>query len=283
MRLTFTFHYGSTYIGSRCNLRTRYRNLHSTMVLLILWSIMNLSAMTLFTFHYGSTYMTARERLSAVILTFTFHYGSTYIDGDYITFSWKLSFTFHYGSTYIILPGCMFSIFRIYIPLWFYLYSPFRFLKKSLVIHLHSTMVLLIWCYKSIIITWCCIYIPLWFYLYWPVRKLVMRMIPIYIPLWFYLYGTFFPDIVNDKYIYIPLWFYLYGFCFCMMQDRSLFTFHYGSTYIISFERIHSTTFLFTFHYGSTYMLWQVDVITDNSIYIPLWFYLYFLAYVVPS
>ena len=62
---------------------------------------MNLSAMTLFTFHYGSTYMTARERLSAVILTFTFHYGSTYIDGDYITFSWKLSFTFHYGSTYM--------------------------------------------------------------------------------------------------------------------------------------------------------------------------------------
>ena len=81
-----------------------------------------------------------------------------------------------------------------------------------------------------------------------------------------------------------------------------LFTFQYGSTYIIQDNHNEKECFQFTFQYGSTYIDIHVlnarghdkftfqygstymrklilRAITYTEIYIPIWFYLYFLAH----
>ena len=144
--------------------------------------------------------------------------------------------------------------------------------------HLHSTMVLLIHSKPDRVHIWSIIYIPLWFYLYCATSFCSRHSITIYIPLWFYLYKV------------APIKSFL----------NSIFTFHYGSTYtvipvgyVLPPSDLHSTMVLlilsevliekrvyvsFTFHYGSTYTkCLRNPFLVLNKIYIPLWFYLYFV------
>ena len=58
---------------------------------------------------------------------------------------------------------------------------------------------------------------------------------------------------------------------------RAAFTFHYGSTYTKLHRQLHEHHILFTFHYGSTYTRRKAGTWQDLKIYIPLWFYLYWM------
>ena len=170
-------------------------------------------------------------------------------------------------------------------------------LFTAVIIHLHSTMFLLIPTFRCIVILRCRI---------------------IYIPLCFYLYQADWYPGADPTLIYIPLCFYLYKFrssgkrelmnlhstMFLLIRInvaplewvRGKFTFHYVSTYtamkldnMIEQKHLHSTMFLlipiarkmipgqsrFTFHYVSTYTGQLLLLRMRSAIYIPLCFYLY--------
>ena len=167
-------------------------------------------------------------------------------------------FTFHYGSTYTSAVGDEITLF----------------------LHLHSTMVLLILRTRKISEARFNIYIPLWFYLYHFALLWVVNIDIIYIPLWFYLYGLIGgikkasdSDLHSTMVLLIrllprPAW-----------SFRSAFTFHYGSTYTPAGSCENSPVYAFTFHYGSTYTRNGKAIPNPfANIYIPLWFYLYYVC-----
>ena len=165
-------------------------------------------------------------------IIFTFHYGSTYTKMQEQLNKSVKSFTFHYGSTYTDTAQG-----------WYHF-----------LIHLHSTMVLLI-------------------RRKWPE---IRNWTGIYIPLWFYLYAYTFKTPLKAFYIYIPLWFYLYNILPYIGFICTIFTFHYGSTY----TRAHCMTQPWRgTHLHSTMVLLirrnARDYFKQDYIYIPLWFYLY--------
>ena len=169
----FTFHYASTYTQTEMRIIRLSRNLHSTMLLLIRSCRLGCTCRRLFTFHYASTY----TRPAILYFRFHFYLHSTMlllILFAYLSiFSLSTQFTFHYASTYTLLFGfpcrgrcdlhstmlllirlievLVRSLFRIYIPLCFYLYV-FSFRQSLTPSDLHSTMLLLIPVHFSLLI-----------------------------------------------------------------------------------------------------------------------------------
>ena len=170
-------------------------DLHSTMVLLIPIQASGNSHKTYIYIPLWFYLYFARNWDSLREIIFTFHYGSTYTKMQEQLNKSVKSFTFHYGSTYTDTAQG-----------WYHF-----------LIHLHSTMVLLI-------------------RRKWPE---IRNWTGIYIPLWFYLYAYTFKTPLKAFYIYIPLWFYLYeGALYDTAMTGNPFTFHYGSTYTTKCQRL---------------------------------------------
>ena len=76
--------------------------------------------------------------------------------------------------------------------------------------------------------------------------------------------------------IYIPLWFYLYHGQILQQARHMTFTFHYGSTYIISIYMVYlRLIFIYIPLWFYLYYSRFPSCVWDKNIYIPLWFYLY--------
>ena len=95
--------------------------------------------------------------------------------------------------------------------------------------------------------------------------------------------------------IYIPLWSYSNDIKMCKIDDKKLFTFHYGPIQILrlSIEPWSSAKFtfhygpiqmmtskqkefietVFTFHYGPIQIAKMAIALSYHEIYIPLWSY----------
>ena len=242
-------------------------HLHSTMVLLIQIRSISCGTSSSFTFHYGSTYTLRRLRYSTLQYPFTFHYGSTYTKEYCLIKSIGLSFTFHYGSTYTMTDGKVSEAEKIYIPLWFYLYSASQSYLRLPGFHLHSTMVLLIPLdlLKSLLLE---------FYLHSTMVLLIHPAQVIPDLLFFHLHSTMVLLIPIDSILSAMQIGNLHSTMVLLIHrelenkyDALLFTFHYGSTYTAESQTDSLSPPPFTFHYGSTYTLPE-PLIQNLSLYL---------------
>ena len=140
----------------------------------------------------------------------------------------------------------------IYIPLCFYFIDTKSYFGNMIVLHLHSTMLLLYLRSGCDGMAKIRIYIPLCFYFIRPQVLQVPSPQVIYIPLCFYFIKVVRPIQPVDNVIYIPL-------CFYFIEDVTSNAF----TYVI-----------FTFHYASTLSEYPIQRLFPGMwIYIPLCFY----------
>ena len=139
-------------------------NLHSTMLLLYLFTYIFRQCLSAFTFHYASTLSAGNALDSVKDFLFTFHYASTlsdiYFQRYYASLNLHSTMLLLYPSDFICLqqtgkiyiPLCFYFIGKtvawrvgrriIYIPLCFYFILPHQEYKLDR-LYLHSTMLLL--------------------------------------------------------------------------------------------------------------------------------------------
>ena len=228
-------------------------DLHSTMLLLILWAILYRSQPLNIYIPLCFYLYAAFNKISIFPNEFTFHYASTYTE----PICFAPSSSPHLHSTMLLLIRILnffrFPLDYIYIPLCFYLYI----------------------CSCKLSISPVTIYIPLCFYLY-DVVSVAITGPDIFT---FHYASTYTLDWIDhnnpDFRIYIPLCFYLYGPWLRSSQTVLSFTFHYASTYTILQTGIeiigkylHSTMLLLILRR-------QNSIKSFKIIYIPLCFYLY--------